>query len=313
MQKKLTAYYQKHLTPQTGKTVLITGGNSGLGFAAAKGFLTLGATVILACRHEGRAQKALGALLAEFPQGNVSSLPLDLADFESIDRFITLLKEKTSRLDTVLHCAGVYYPNVAKTKDGLPTTLGVNYAGTAYLARLLLPLLDGEGRMIFTTSLTDRFGKRQTLQTPPEKEGYPGYAASKTLLSALTLRLAERRLDTEPHFIAMHPGITATDLLSAEKTTHKPLFSRLGHAFLYGFVHRPDKAVLGALLAACHGQNGECFGPRGPFGISGFPRRTKFCGNVRKLATRPLPFDGTSPTEVDKNRLLTEGLSAYFS
>ena len=310
MNASLQKFYATRLSSLAGKTVLITGGNSGIGFAAAKGFLTLGARLILACRSEERAARAIRTLKEDFPHADVSFLPLDLADFECIDAFLSLLKEKTAHLDVVLHCAGVYYPYAEKTKEGLPFTVGVNFVGTAYLARALLPFLSGDGRMIFTTSLTDRFGKTKTLLTPPKKEGYDAYAVSKTLLSALTLRLAEQRKEGEPLFMAMHPGITATDLLSAAKTTHTPLFSRLGHAFLYRFVHRPDKAALGALLAACHGENGDCFRPRGPFGVSGFPRKTSFCKKVRALSGRPLPFDGS--VKDDRQQLLTQGFTPYF-
>jgi NAD(P)-dependent dehydrogenase (short-subunit alcohol dehydrogenase family) len=271
-----------------GKTVLITGGNSGIGFEAARGFLSVGATVLLACRSKARAEAALACLREEFPSGSIYFLLLDLAELASIDAFVTAMKAQYQKIDIALHCAGVYYPNVPQTKDGFPTTLGVNFTGTAYLAERLLPLMDKDGRMIFTTSLVDRFGKERK-RNRQEKEGYAAYAASKYLLSSLCLRLSATRGKDEPHFIATHPGITATDLLSPAKTTHKPLFSRLGHAFLYLFTHSPEKATLTALLAAT-GNNGDCIGPRGIFGISGYPHRTRFCRHVRCRAQAPLPL-----------------------
>ncbi|MBR2313037.1 MAG: hypothetical protein IKA46_07095, partial [Clostridia bacterium] len=84
-----------------------------------------------------------------------------------------------------------------------------------------------------------------------------------------------------------------------EKTTHKPLFSRLGHAFLYLFTHAPEKAALTAVWAAAgEVQNGACIGPRGIFGISGYPHRTAFCRGVRRRAAKKVSL---SPPENEKN------------
>ena len=281
-------WIDKHLTDLSGTRVIVTGGNSGIGFEAARGFLSLGARVTLACRSKARADAALARLHAEFPSGDVTALPLDLAELASIDAFCALLGEQQAKIDIVLHCAGVYYPNTPTTKDGFSTTCGVNFLGTAYLAERLLPFMTSDGRMIFTTSLVDRFGKEK-MAKGAEKEGYAAYARSKHLLSALCLRLSKMRSGSMPSFIATHPGITATDLLSPAKTTHKPLFSRLGHAFLYLFTHSPEKAALTALFAAAS-ENGDCIGPRGLFGISGYPHKTAFCGHVRRRAEKPLPL-----------------------
>lgn len=285
---KYQKWIDKHLTDLPCKHVIITGGNSGIGFEAARGFLSLGATVTLACRNKSRADAALARLFAEFPRGDVTALPLDLAELASIDAFCTLLGEQQKKIDIFLHCAGVYYPNTPTTKDGFPTTCGVNFLGTAYLAERLLPFMTSEGKMIFTTSLVDRFGKEKAANGH-EKEGYAAYARSKHLLSALCLRLSKMRDENMPSFIATHPGITATDLLSPAKTTHTPLFSRLGHAFLYLFTHSPEKAALTALFAATS-KNGDCIGPRGLFGISGYPHKTAFCKRVKRRAEQPLPL-----------------------
>ena len=134
--------------------------------------------------------------------------------------------------------------------------------------------------MIFVTSLVDRNGR---VTREPKREGYAAYAKSKTLLSAYVLHRARTRTASMPLFIAVHPGITATDLLSSEKTAHKPLFSRLGHAFLYLFTHSPEKAALTAIRAAAgDGENGDIIAPRGLFGISGYPHKTRFCARVRR-------------------------------
>ena len=280
MAEKYRKWLEKHARPMTGERVVITGGNSGIGFAAAGEFLSLGAVVTLACRNEARAAAACERLRKRYPLADVDYALVDLASFASIDAFAARLAADTRPVDVFLHCAGVYYPKKATTEDGLPMTVGVNYCGTVRLSEAVEPLLAPGGRMIFVTSLVDRNGKTDR---EPKKEGYAAYAKSKTLLSAYVLHRARTRTVGMPLFLAVHPGITATDLLSSEKTAHKPLFSRLGHAFLYLFTHSPEKAALTAIRAAAgDGENGDIIAPRGLFGISGYPHKTRFCARVRR-------------------------------
>ena len=289
MKKKAPKRYEKWLknnaSPMAERHVLITGANSGIGYAAAEHLLSLGAHVTLCCRSATRGNAALNTLKERFPTAQIDLELLDLASFASIDSFANRLTEQNKHIDVLLHCAGVYYPNVPTTNEGHPSTLGVNYIGTRRLAEALLPLMDQNGRMIFTTSLVDRFGRVQ--KQGARKGGYRDYAESKLLLSAYAMQKAAKRGEKEPIFVATHPGITATSLLDPAKTTHSPFFSRLGHAFLYLFTHSKEKAALTAVLAAAGNvQNGDCIGPRGLFGISGYPHRTKFCRNVQKQASR---------------------------
>ena len=285
-----TNWLQQNACSLSGKTVLITGANSGIGYAAAAHFLSLGADLILACRSEKRGKTAQDALAAQFPDREVALELLDLSANASIDAFAQKIRERYQKIHILLHCAGVYYPKESRTADGLPMTVGVNYAGTVRLTEALLPQMEKAGRVIFTTSLVDRFGRVQKKPVTKDREGYPDYAESKLLLSAYALKKAAERGEDSPIFIAAHPGITATSLLDPAKTSHSPLFSRLGHDFLYLFTHSKEKAALTAVYAACKGKNGDCIGPRGLFGISGYPHVTKFCGNVKRQAAK-----GTDP------------------
>lgn len=288
--KKTNRYLKwliKHTASLEGKNVVITGANSGLGFAAAAHLLSLGARLTLACRNEARADAAAATLREAYPTGEIFTETLDLASFASIDAFAEKMRQRGEEIDVLLHSAGVYYPREQVTEDGHPMTVGVNYIGTARLTEALLPLMDENGRVVFTTSLVDRFGKPKIPTDGGKKEGYAHYAQSKHLLSAYVLRRARERKAGEPAFIAVHPGITATSLLDPAKTSHHPLFSRIGHAFLFVFTHKKEKAALTAVLAAAgNAENGDCIGPRGLFGISGYPHKTRFCRRVRKLAEK---------------------------
>ena len=284
MSERYQRWIKQHTVSMKGKRVVITGANSGVGFAAAAEFLSIGARVILACRNPARADAARGKLLDRYPLASVETMEVDLASFASIDAFAAELAARGEVIDVFLHCAGVYYPRETVTSDGLPMTVGINYDGTVRLSEAVEGLLGDSGKMIFVTSLVDRFGRPDRT---PKKEGYAAYAKSKALLSAYVLRRADTRLDGMPAFIAVHPGICATELLSPGKTSHKPLFSRLGHAFLYCFTHSPEKAALTALRAAAgDGENGDVIAPRGLFGISGYPRKTRYCLRVRRRVSR---------------------------
>ena len=211
---------------------------------------------------------------------------MDLASFASIDAFAENMRKRGEKIDIFIHFAGLFCPKEATTVDGLPTTVGVNYTGTVRLAEAVQPLMASDGRMIFTTSIADRYGKlRKDPLVPNEKEAFPSYAESKLLLSAYIYKKAAERGENSPIFIATHPGVTATPLFDPNKTTHSPRFSRLALRGLSLLTHPKEKAALNAVLAAAgEVKNGDCIGPRGLFGISGYPHRTRLCRKAKKAA-----------------------------
>ena len=289
--KRYEKWLKKHTASLVGKHAVITGANSGIGFAAAAHFLALGARLTLACRNPERAAAAKAKLEDEYPTAKITLAVLDLASRASIAAFSAEMAERGEKIDILLHCAGVYYPREQTTADGLPATVGINFGGTAALTEALLPLMPKDGRVIFTTSLVDRFGKTKNRPHGVKNEGYYEYSQSKLLLSAYALRAARERAADAPAFIAMHPGITATSLLDPAKTSHHPLFSRIGHAFLFVFTHKKERAALCAVYAAAgNAENGDCIGPRGIFGISGYPHKTRYCRRVRRLAKGDQPL-----------------------
>src|SRR5262245_25477377 len=90
-----------------GQTIVVTGGNSGIGFEAAKMLAGRGAHVVLACRDPGRAASALSALRAEHPKASAEVAPLDLADLASVRAFAAVLAAQHPRVDVLLNNAGV--------------------------------------------------------------------------------------------------------------------------------------------------------------------------------------------------------------
>ena len=102
----------------TGKVVIITGANSGIGFEAARELARKGAEVVLASRNPEKAEKALTELKAELPDGIQAFIPLDLASLDSIRNFVDQFKVRYDRLDVLLNNAGIMMVPEGKTEDG---------------------------------------------------------------------------------------------------------------------------------------------------------------------------------------------------
>ena len=112
-----------------GKTVVVTGANSGVGFKTAETMLYLGADVIMACRNLQRANAARDVLAAGYPGSAVSVMELDLADLSSIDAFVGEIRRRGTDIDVFVNNAGVFHQPGRKTKDGFDLVIGTNWFG----------------------------------------------------------------------------------------------------------------------------------------------------------------------------------------
>lgn len=128
-------------TSLKGKTILVTGANSGVGFKTAEIAVYLGADVILACRNPDRAANARRELLRDWPKASVSVMRLDLASLASVDAFAEELQTGARDIDVFVNNAGVFRQPGKKTADGFDLVIGTNYIGAYYLSERLLPYL----------------------------------------------------------------------------------------------------------------------------------------------------------------------------
>ena len=124
-----------------GKTVLVTGANSGVGFKTAEISAYLGADVILACRNKERAEEARLNLISDYPESSISVIQLDLASLSSIEAFSEELVRNQVHIDVFVNNAGAFRQPGKKTADGFDLVIGTNYIGTYYLSERLLPYL----------------------------------------------------------------------------------------------------------------------------------------------------------------------------
>ena len=259
----------------TGKTAIITGGNSGIGFETAKGLLQMGANIILAVRNIEKGEAALAALTNLHPKAQIRVIQLDLADLESIRAFAEEFKNSCDKLDILINNAGLMAPPYAKTKDGFEMQFGSNHLGHFALTGLLLPVLAKTPKSRVVT-ISSRAHSRGSIDFT-NLDGAKGYQAKKfynqsklaNLYFALELdkRLKEHGLETIS--IACHPGVSATNIFKLGKREIPAAFKRIANLFL----QPPDMGALSTLYAATEPdlRGGEYIGPLGQFQRKGFP------------------------------------------
>jgi NAD(P)-dependent dehydrogenase (short-subunit alcohol dehydrogenase family) len=138
----------------SGKNCLITGANSGLGFAVSRIFARRGAHTILLCRDKARGEEAVQMILQETPNASVDLMICDLSLMDSTQRFITDFKAKYSRLDILLNNAAVMKRKRTVTEDGFEMMFQVNYLAPFMLMNAFLELLEnGSSHQIVNIAL----------------------------------------------------------------------------------------------------------------------------------------------------------------
>lgn len=272
----------QHIPRCDGKTVLITGANSGLGFEAARLLAARGAAVIMAVRTRAKGEAATSQIRAAVPGAQVQLATLDLADLASIGRFAEDIRDSHDRLDALINNAGVMAIPRRLTADGFETQFGTNHLGHFALTGLLLPLLQRTpaARVVTMSSGVHVLGRINfaDLQSQHGYSDWRAYAQSKlaNLLFAYELQRRLAWAGAGAISLAAHPGYAATNL----QLVGPAMYRSKGRQAMMSASNRivAQSAAMGALPAvyaatAPSAQGGEYYGPGGPFGIRGFPGR----------------------------------------
>ncbi|XP_056595588.1 WW domain-containing oxidoreductase [Triplophysa dalaica] len=200
------------------KVVVITGGNSGIGFETARSFALHGAHVILACRNKSRASKAAGLITDEWNKARVEAMTLDLASLRSVREFAEAFKARKLPLHILVCNAAVCTQPWSRTEDGLESTFQICHLGHFYLVQLLQDVLrcSAPARVVMVSSESHRFtdlvnscGKVDlNLLSPPQKEYWSMLSYNRAkLCNILFSNELNRRMS--PHGVicnAVHPG-----------------------------------------------------------------------------------------------------------
>jgi NAD(P)-dependent dehydrogenase (short-subunit alcohol dehydrogenase family) len=259
---------------QTGRTAVVTGANSGIGWDTARALAAKGARVIVACRNEDKGRDAEQRIRKRVPNAEVRFEPLDLASLASVRAFADKLSAAESRLDLLVNNAGVMMTPRGKTADGFETQIGTNHLGHFALTGLLLESLRRApaARVVNLSSLAHLWGRIvfEDLQSERSYDPTRAYGQSKLANLLFTRELARRLAASGSTALsaAAHPGSTRTELQR---------HSRLMAAAVRLVSQLPPEGALPSLYAATAPdvRGGEYFGPSRMFGMLGPPERAR--------------------------------------
>lgn len=266
----------KDIPDQTGRRVVITGANSGIGFVVARELARAGATVVLGCRNPERGKAARQTIREELPQAAVELGLLDLAALASVHQFAEQLGP--GPVDLLINNAGVMAPPRSLTVDGFERQLATNHLGHFALTGLLLDrlLAAPAPRVVTVSSLLHRNGRIDfdDLQAEHEYRPFRAYAQSKLANLLFCFELDRRSSATGSNLLSLaaHPGYAATRL--QVNGPRRPLARIL---LAVGSLVLAQSAAAGALPTLCAAASqdlpgGAYLGPDGPGERRGYPR-----------------------------------------
>lgn len=229
---------------QSGKTVLITGGNSGIGLEAAKILASKGADILLCARTAAKGDPAVAAVNA-VGGGKARLILLDLADMASIHACAQTVASLTDRVDVLVNNAGVMQTPDMKTADGFELQLGTNHLGHFLLNGLLFPLVEkANGRIVTVSSIAHKFGHLNLKDLMYAKGRYnPSVAYGQSKLANIMYAFElQRKLDAAGSNVtsyAVHPGYSNTALQSSGprgllNLLYKPMNALMAQPAKYG-------------------------------------------------------------------------------
>jgi len=266
----------------SGKTVVITGANSGLGLVAADALAAKGAQVVLACRDQAKGRAAEAEIRGRHAGAKTALLSLDLSSLADIRRFADAVQAAHPRIDVLMNNAGVMALPYRKTADGFEMQFGTNHLGHFALTGLLLDrMLKTDGARVVTVSSGAHRMGRIRFDDPQWEQGYrkwPAYGQSKlaNLLFAYELQRRLAAAGATAISVAAHPGYAATNLQAVgPQMQGSSLLERLMEI---GNTLFSQSAAMGALpqiyAAVAPGvQGGDYYGPDGIGELWGHPRK----------------------------------------
>jgi NAD(P)-dependent dehydrogenase (short-subunit alcohol dehydrogenase family) len=304
--------------------VVVTGANSGIGFAAAREFARRGNTVTLAVRDLDRGDQAAARIHREVPDAEVEVMRLDLASLDSIRKFAAVYRESGAGPDLLVNNAGVMALPRRVSADGHELHLATNHLGHFALTGLLLGgmLERSEARVVTVASLMHRLGRIPFDDLNAERRYSKWLTYSNTKLANLMFMFElQRRADAARvslRSVAAHPGYSSTGLVFAGPQMSGSRLKHEGYALLNRMVgqNAQDGARPTVFAATADLPGGSYVGPSGPFEVRGAPklvqatRRAQDASTARRLweiseQITGIRFDFDAPTTATADLLRT--------
>ncbi len=283
--KTNTSWTIADIGDQTGKRVLITGANSGIGYYAALELARKGADVVLACRDERRGAQALAAIAANSPGAKPELALVDLASLSSIRAFAQKELAQRRPIDILVNNAGIMAPPKRReTADGFEIQFGTNVLGHFALTALLMPALEqaaagsaGAPRVVTIASIAHKGGQLDfdDLQSSRSYSPMRAYRQSKLadLMFAFELDKRLRATHSRVMSVAAHPGVADTNLFRAgeQSSAIERALRNFASRFIGLALNSGRAGALPTLYAATSEdvRDGGYYGPQGLFEARG--------------------------------------------
>ncbi|MGA3353828.1 MAG: oxidoreductase [Acidimicrobiales bacterium] len=264
----------------TGRSFVVTGANSGLGYETARQLAAHGGKVLLTTRSDEKGLRAVGRLRAELPGALIEYRVLDLADLDSVREFAAAITADALGIDVLVNNAGVMFPPRVLTRQGNESQFATNHLGHFALTGLLLDTIReaSDARVVNVSSLEHRGGSIHFADLTGERFYSPRafYQQSKfaNVLFGLELDRRLRAAGVPVRSVLAHPGWSSTNLQTSGPTGLMKQLMRIGNRVL------AQSAAMGALsqlyAAVDPGAESGCFyGPSGLGELRGYPAQVQ--------------------------------------
>lgn len=266
------------LPSQAGRTIVVTGGSTGIGYWACEQLAAAGARLILAARYAPKAQEAIASIRARVPGADVTHVPFDLTSIATIRQTAADIAG-LGGADVLVNNAGLVLspPRRKTTADGLELLVGGNFVGHFALTALVFPVL--RDRVVGLGSMATQMVRLDADDLMSERRYRPfrAYAFSKHAVHGFAFEL-DRRLraagDARLSLLA-HPGYAVNELSEKrpEVISNSHGWQRLGGLLSAPFAQGKDHGAWPVVRAAVdpEAQSGEFYGPGSMLGMRGTP------------------------------------------
>lgn len=274
-----------------GRRCLVTGANSGIGFATSLALADLGAEVVMLCRSTERGDEAADRIREQTGSKRVSVVRLDVSDLDDVDRVVPLLAAEP--VDVLVHNAGVLPDERKASPQGLELTFATHVAGPHRLTAGLRYALEAEGggRVVWVSSggmLTRKLNVRDPQWKHRDYNGTLAYAETKRMQVILAEQWAEELADAGVDVNSMHPGWADTPSVASSL----PGFYRITEAILRSPEEGADTVVWLAASPAAEGMTGKFVFDREPVRTHWIPSTRETAQERKKLWEMVRAYEG---------------------
>ena len=261
---------------QAGRSFVVTGANSGLGYVMCLELARRGAHVIMTARDDARGRAAVARIRAAVPSASLDLRHLDLADLDDVKVFAARLLAENTPIDVLVNNAGIMMPPRSLTRQGFELQFGVNHLAHFALTGLLLERMK-QGRDPRVVTISSDLHKRGSIHFDDldgsKNYGRVAFYAQSKFANALFALELHRRLQacgSPIRSLLAHPGYSATNLQLNGPTGVLKLFMHIGNRFMAQGVEMGALNQLYAATAA-KAESGQFIGPDGKNELKGFP------------------------------------------